>query len=222
MSTSPDITPSRPLRSDAVRNRRRVLEAARELFAERGLGVTLIEIAQRAGVGVGTVHRRFPDRAELLEDLFDGRLDELAELAHTALADRDPWHGLVWFLEQSAEMQAADRGLMELLNDASGELAHLCCIRAKLDPTSAELLQRAKDAGQVRDDVSTDDLPMIQAIMCTVIGASRDVDPNLWRRYLALLARGLSARPELIKLDHAPPELDAVGTGPRSGSTSTC
>jgi len=212
MPTSPDITPSRPLRCDAARNRRRVLEAARELFAERGLGVTLIEIAQQAGVGVGTVHRRFPDRAELLEDLFGGRLDELADFAHAALADRDPWHGLVWFLEQSAELQAADRGLMELLNDPSRELAHLCCIRAKLGPTSAELLQRAKDAGQVRDDISTDDLPMIQLIMCAVISASRDADPNLWRRYLTLLTRGLSTQPDLIKLDHDPPKPEDEGT----------
>jgi AcrR family transcriptional regulator len=73
-------TRDRPLRKDAERNRRRILDAARELFAERGLGVTLNDIAHHAGVGVGTVYRRFPDKSRLIEELFEQQIGELVAL----------------------------------------------------------------------------------------------------------------------------------------------
>ncbi len=73
--------PDKPLRRDAERNRQRILDAARELFAEHGLGVTLNDIAHHAGVGVGTVYRRFPDKAQLIEELFEQRLEDLVSLA---------------------------------------------------------------------------------------------------------------------------------------------
>src|SRR5579875_1512745 len=79
----------KPLRKDAERNRRRILDAARELFAERGLGVTLNDVAHHAGVGVGTVYRRFPDKTVLIESLFEERLEEIAERLRTAVADPD-------------------------------------------------------------------------------------------------------------------------------------
>src|SRR5689334_20697525 len=107
-------TAPRP-RKDVVRNRQRILDAAQELFAERGLGVTLHDIADRAGVGVGTIYRHFPDKAELIDLLFEERLERMEELAHQALADPDPWHAVVWFHERSLELQSRDRGLKELL-----------------------------------------------------------------------------------------------------------
>src|SRR5213083_1606102 len=76
-----------PLRKDAERNRQRILDAARELFAERGLAVTLNDIAHHAGVGVGTVYRRFPDRAQLIEALFEQRLQQVLELLEAARDD---------------------------------------------------------------------------------------------------------------------------------------
>jgi AcrR family transcriptional regulator len=96
----------RPLRRDAERNRRRILEAARELFAECGLGVTLNDVAHHAGVGGGTVYRRFPDKAQLIDALFKERIEEFAELMNSALDDPDPWPAFVRFLEQSLELQA--------------------------------------------------------------------------------------------------------------------
>src|ERR1700735_4466243 len=107
--------PDRPLRKDAERNRLRILDAARELFAQRGLGVTLNDIAHHAGVGVGTVYRRFPDKNRLIDDLFEQRLQELVGFVETAAADPDPWRGITVFLEQALELQASDRGLMELI-----------------------------------------------------------------------------------------------------------
>src|SRR3954452_17176057 len=105
----------RPLRRDAERNRQRILHAAAAAFAEGGLGVTMDEIARRAGVGVGTVYRRFPDKELLIEALFEQRLDELVELAKDALALEDAWEGLVRFFETFIAVQAADRGLKEVV-----------------------------------------------------------------------------------------------------------
>ena len=88
---------------------------ARELFADRGLGVTLNDIAHHAGVGVGTVYRRFPDKKQLIDGLFEQRLEDLVALMDIAVADPDPWRGLSGFLEHALELQAADRGLRELI-----------------------------------------------------------------------------------------------------------
>ena len=103
------------LRADAARNRGRILAAAAELFAANGLSVGLHEIAHHAGVGVGTAYRRFPDKRQLIEALFEERLDHLVELAERALAADDPWDGLTDFLEQATELQIQNRGLREII-----------------------------------------------------------------------------------------------------------
>src|SRR5437764_10570760 len=99
-------TVERPLRKDAERNRQRILDAAAELFAQRGLGVTLNDIAHHAGVGVGTVYRRFPDKADLIDGLFEQRIGSIVEIADEALADPDPWRGLTSFIERACGLQA--------------------------------------------------------------------------------------------------------------------
>src|SRR5438874_4815085 len=111
---------ARPMRKDAARNRQRILVAARELFAQRGLSATLNDLAQHAGVGVGTVYRHFPDREQLIEGLFEERIDALAAAMESALEDPDPWRGVAGFLERGLELQAADRGLQDLILGASG------------------------------------------------------------------------------------------------------
>src|ERR1700759_2523490 len=105
----------RPLRKDAELNRRKILDAAGELFAERGLGVTLNDIAHHAGVGVGTVYRRFPDKMQLIEELFEQRLEDLVALAGSVLDDPDAWYGLKTFLRHALELQANDRGVKDLI-----------------------------------------------------------------------------------------------------------
>ena len=201
----------KPLRKDAERNRRRILDAARELFAERGLGVTLNDVAHHAGVGVGTVYRRFPDKTVLIESLFEERLEEIAERLRTAVADPDPWHGIVTFLQRNFEAQASDQGLKELITAAPDGLARVARLRDQLLPLSAELMRRAKESGAIRKDVAPTDLAIVQLMIASVLDAARDVEPELWRRCLAIILRGLSARPdELGPLPVAPLSSDEV------------
>lgn len=183
----------KPLRRDAERNRRRILDAARELFAQHGLAVTLNDIAHHAGVGVGTVYRRFPDKSRLIDELFEERVEELVALMDAAAADPDPWRGLVRFLSQMAETQAADRGIKDILTSTPNGAERVCRIRDRLMPRGAELVRRAQEAGQLRPDVAVTDMPMIQLMLSALMDASHDVSPDLWRRYLALLLRGMSA-----------------------------
>ena len=187
----------KPLRVDAERNRQRILDAARELFAERGLGVTLNDIAHHAGVGVGTVYRRFPDKTKLIDDLFEQRIEDLVGFMDEAVADPDPWHGITVFLERALELQASDRGVKELLTGMPDGLERLSRIRDRLFPLGAQVVRRAHESGQLRQDIEPQDLPIVQLMITTLIDAARDVDPDLWRRYLQIVLRGLSAQPEL-------------------------
>jgi AcrR family transcriptional regulator len=187
----------KPLRVDAERNRQRILDAARELFAERGLGVTLNDIAHHAGVGVGTVYRRFPDKNKLIDDLFEQRIEDLVGFMDEAVADPDPWHGITVFLERALELQASDRGVKELLTGMPDGLQRLSRIRDRLFPLGSEVVRRAHESGQLRQDIEPQDLPVVQLMITTLIDAARDIDPDLWRRYLQIVLRGLSAQPEL-------------------------
>ncbi|MFW6186460.1 MAG: TetR/AcrR family transcriptional regulator, partial [Actinomycetota bacterium] len=89
------------LRKDAARNRERLIAAGRELFAQRGLGATLNDVAHHAGVGVGTAYRRFANKEELIEAIWQQQVDELEAILRAALAAPDPWEGLVLYLERS-------------------------------------------------------------------------------------------------------------------------
>jgi AcrR family transcriptional regulator len=184
----------RPLRRDAERNRRRILDAAAAVFAERGLGVTMDDIAHRAGVGVGTVYRRFPDKEELIDALFVDRIEAMATLAEQGLAHDDPWEGLVWFMEQALLEQARDRGLKELLFGAARGHGGVSHARERMAPVVIELFDRARASGQLRDDVEGVDTPVLQLMVGTVLDFARDVEPELWRRFLVIVLDGLRAR----------------------------
>jgi AcrR family transcriptional regulator len=187
--------PKRPMRKDAARNRQRILDAAYELFAERGLSATLNDIAHYAGVGVGTVYRHFPDREQLIDGLFEQRIDEVLALLQEALEDPDPWRGLTGFLERNLAIQAQDRGLRELILGAAGGFKRLARARARLYPVGVQLIERARAAGALRDDIEPQDVPLLQLMLASVIDVTHEVAPELWRRYLALVLRGMRAEP---------------------------
>ncbi len=186
----------KPLRKDAERNRRLILDAARELFALRGLGVTLNDIAHHAGVGVGTVYRRFPDKTVLIESLFEESFQEIADRLRAAAADPDPWHGLVTFLDGQFEAHSRDQGLKELVTATPDGVARVSRLRDELLPLSEVLVRRAQESGAMREDVAPTDLAIVQIMIGSVLDATRDVDSEAWRRYLAIILRGLSATPD--------------------------
>lgn len=204
------IDEEKPLRKDAERNRLRILDAARELFAQRGLGVTLNDIAHHAGVGVGTVYRRFPDKAQLVDDLFEQRVEDLVALADEAVADPDAWHGLRLFLERALELQANDRALKELISGTPDGMDRICRIRDRLLPRGQELVRRAQAAGQVRPDITATDIPVVQLMVGSVMDASRDVAPDLWRRSLGIVLRGLAVDPGSVPAPSADPLAPAL------------
>jgi len=141
------------LRRDAERNRQRVLKAAAEVFNERGLEVSLDEIARHAGVGVGTVYRRFRTKEELVEALFMDRLDLVAAIADQAFAEPDPWSGLVSFMERMAEVMAGNLGLRQMLMFATHGRDLTAVARERNAPLVERLVERAQAAGQLRGDV---------------------------------------------------------------------
>lgn len=203
----------RPLRRDAERNRERILRAARELFAQRGLTVSLDEIARHAGVGVGTVYRRFPTREQLIDALFQERLAEIVALAEEGLASEDPWLGLTNFIQRTLERQAADKGLKELILGTTEGRERVTQFRRLMFPLATELVRRAHASGSLREDFSPQDIPLLQLMLGAIVDASRPVAPELWRRYLALVLDGMRAEPAREPLP-APPvsvnELDQV------------
>jgi AcrR family transcriptional regulator len=184
----------RPLRADAARNRARLLEAAKEVFAERGLDATMDEIARRAGVGVGTAYRRFRNRDDLINALLEERLDEFMGIVDEALAEPDPWVALTSFLERSMEMQAEDRGFKELQLQSADGRERLRVFRARLRPLVAELMRRAREAGELREDAVAHDVLLVSLMTGAVGDFSACVEPQLWRRALAIQLDGLRAR----------------------------
>jgi AcrR family transcriptional regulator len=190
---SPSL-PARPLRRDAERNRLVILEAARGAFADLGLDVTMDEIAARAGVGVATVYRRFPDKALLVEDLFEHRLAEIEDIAEECLADEDPWAGLAGFLERTMLLVTCDRGLSEMLAGRAYGCDRVTSIRARIAPMAEALLRRAQAAGVVRADLAPSDLPLMNIMMRSVADYTATADRQVWRRALTILLDGIRTR----------------------------
>jgi AcrR family transcriptional regulator len=170
MSTAETPTPpslARPKRADALRNYEKVLAAAREAFAEGGESTALEEIARRAGVGIGTLYRNFPNRQALVEALY---IDEVEEVCRTAeqLEGGDPWQALNDWLERLIAYIGTKRALAaELLNYLDHDAALFQSCRASLYAAGEPLLRRAQEAGAVRPDVSIAD------VMQMVIGISK-------------------------------------------------
>lgn len=186
-----DDEPGRALRADAERNRQRVLVAARELFATRGLEATLNDVARHANVGVGTVYRRFATKEELVEAIFEDGIDQIAALAETALQHDDSWTAFVWFVEHLCELTATDRGLREMCYSKAYGGYRVECARLRLDPPITKLVERARADGHLRSDIESTDMPIVSLLAGTVSEWAGHVEPELWRRYVALLLDGM-------------------------------
>ena len=184
----------RPLRRDAERNRQRILQVAAEVFNERGLDVSLDEIARYAGVGVGTVYRRFGTKEKLVEALFMDRLDQIAAIADEAFEAPDPWCGLVCFMERMAELMAGNLGLRQMLMFATYGQDLVAVARQRNAPLVYRLVEQAQAAGQIRTDLKQTDIPFIVFILTEAAHLTQAANPDIWRRYLTLVLDGM--RPE--------------------------
>ncbi|MEE3849287.1 TetR/AcrR family transcriptional regulator [Gordonia sp. LSe1-13] len=181
----------RPMRKDASINRERLLDAARELFAEKGLGVTLNDIARHAGVGVGTAYRRFANKEELIDTLFEERLQAVEAVAREALDEPDPWTALTDYLTRTLQMQFGDRGLHQILDDPTLGDARINDVRTRIAPLIVELVRRAKDAGVVRSDFEPTDVTFMQSAMAPIMDSTRDLAPQVYERYLTFFLDGI-------------------------------
>jgi AcrR family transcriptional regulator len=188
---SPEILLARPKRADARRNYEKVLTAARAAFAEGGESTALEEIARRAGVGIGTLYRHFPNRQALLEALY---VNEVEEVCHSAarLDEADPWDALSGWFESLIAYLGTKRALADqLLNylDMDAPLFQNC--RASLYAAGEPLLQRAQEAGVVRSDV---EFPQVMQMVMgiTKVPAS---DPGQTEHILRIALDGLRYRP---------------------------
>jgi len=186
------VEASRPLRKDAARNRALLIQAGREVFAERGLEASLDDVAHHAGLGVGTAYRHFANKFELGRAIFTEAVDEIVETARVAARMNDPWQGIVTFMEKAAEAQTKDRGLREVLMGVH-DSAEMERINEIISPLLTELVARAKADGVVRDEVDSTDVGVAVMMLCTVADVTGDVAPGLWRRYLPMLMDGLRA-----------------------------
>jgi AcrR family transcriptional regulator len=189
-------TTEKPLRKDAERNRQRILAAAAEVFATRGLCVSLDDIAAAAGVGVGTVYRRFADKEALIEALFERKIGDIEQLARSALEVEDAWDAFAGFMYGVCRLQSEDRGLKEALLSSDRGHERLAAARDTIAPVAMQLLQRAQDAGAVRKDLGAFDVPMMHFAVGFVADTTRDVAPGYWQRVLTILLDGLRAARE--------------------------
>lgn len=212
-------TADKPLRSDAARNRERILAAAAEVFATRGLEATLDDIAAHAGLGIGTVYRRFENRDALVEALFLERLHEVGAMAGQVLDEPDSWAALRGLLEIMGEVVTSDQGLFEVLVCRPGGRS---AVRETMLPIVTAVFERAQADGHLRPDLAPTDFPMMLRMLAGIADATREVRPDLWRRYLELLLDGLRAERTEATAFTVPPieplEMDRVtqvGRAPR-------
>src|SRR5215204_190896 len=152
---------ARALRADAKRNRELILAAARDVFAERGLDAPLEAIARRAGVGQATLYRRFPTRQDLLVATFGPKLAAYTEAIDRALKDPDPWRGFCDYLTAITGMQQGDRGFRDILTLAFPAAPELRAQRDRVYRGVAELIEKAKATGRLREDFVPEDVPLL-------------------------------------------------------------
>ncbi|MEU4315170.1 helix-turn-helix domain-containing protein [Nocardia sp. NPDC024068] len=184
---------TRRLRVDAARNQQRIVDAARELFADRGLEITLDEVADHAGVGVGTVYRRFANKRELVAAVFAVHIEEFTRAAEDALGADDPWEGLVRLFEYACRHMATNRGFSEVMLELRDDPIRLGCGQDRVGPAVAAVMERARVAGVVQPEIEATDLFALIYMVDSLAEFARPVDPDIWRRYMAITLNGIRA-----------------------------
>jgi AcrR family transcriptional regulator len=184
------MTEVKPMRADARRNYERLLEEAQRAFAEHGVEASLEDIARRAGVGIGTLYRHFPTRDALLETLLRARFDAQAERARELLTHPEPLAALQTWLSGLGDATGTFRGLVELTADAlSDESSRLYASCHEMREAGSHLVERAKNEGALREDVTTDELLLL--LHAASWAGGHLPGPGGMHRLLALVFEGL-------------------------------
>lgn len=181
-------------RADARRNREKIIQGAREVFARKGASAQMEDVARAAGVGVGTVYRHFPTKEALMTEIVRRTFQSFIETGHAALAaDGEPLDLLAGVLRENCELIARDAAVQYVLTGAGQEVWEGTePEREELGAVSRELIERAQRAGTVRPDVDPEDIPMLMCGICaTMAHKAKKFD---WRRHLELGLDSLRAR----------------------------
>ncbi|MBV8702570.1 MAG: TetR/AcrR family transcriptional regulator [Acetobacteraceae bacterium] len=193
MRNEPGRTERRP-RADALRNRERVLAAAKTVFSAGGPDASLETVARRAGVGIGTVYRHFPTREALFEAVYRREVEQLVELAEQLKTDAEPVEALRRWMRSNVEFVATKKGMSTALALSARGTSHLSAYSLdRLTRAVGDLLRRAVAAGEIRADVSAEDL------LRTLVGMCYAQDKPGWQvsvlRLVDVLVDGLCRRP---------------------------
>lgn len=182
------------LRSDARDNRDRVLAVARSLFAKRGLGVTVREVARGAQVGPATVYRHFPTKRDLLDAVFADEVRACRTIVEEGCADEDPWRGFCSVVERLSVLNVGNQGFVDAFTSSSPDLDVFTEHRAASLRLLAGLALRAKAAGSLRADFVVDDLVLVLLANRGLASADAEDREAAARRFAALAIDGFSAR----------------------------
>jgi AcrR family transcriptional regulator len=182
-----------PLRKDAQRNRAALLNAARTVFAEEGLDASLEGIARRAGLAIGTLYRHFPTRMELVAAIVAEKQRAWIKAAEAAVVMEPAWDGLMFFLERTCELQAGDLAFNDIASMRFPHAPRIEAARKRAYDLVRRIVERAQTEGSLRPDITAEDLAFIVWALSRISEATHAIDPNAWRRYLALTLDGFRA-----------------------------
>ncbi len=185
-------SPVPSLRADAARNRELLLAAAEDEFAERGMQASVADIARRAGVAKGTVFRHFATKEDLIAAIVAGHTTALTSVARRLLGSADPGAALLEYLTVAAHRRQ-QRDLTFLMSASAGD-PEVARLRDELHEAVGSLVDRARECGAVRPDITGTDVFLLTCAPVHVAEYLPDPPPDLWRRYLAIIFDGL--RPE--------------------------
>jgi len=194
---------SSPLRADAARNRRRLLDAAVRVFTEKGLDAGVDEIAREACVGVGTLYRRFPTKEDLVGAVLEDRVQGIVAALEAAAAEADPWTALERALQAIGEAVVFQHAALHDIKRSGVHGPLVCAARERVLALLGEIIARGQAAGVVRADLAAVDAVALSGMLARLPAWQLEQDPGIWRRYLGLMLDGL--RPEAAHpLPHAP------------------
>jgi AcrR family transcriptional regulator len=183
------------LRADAARNLELILEAAEEAFAANGHEASVADIAARAGVGQATIFRRFETKDDLIVAVFERKVEQIAESARSAARKRRAWDGLMEFMSTMTELHRRDRGFFQsMAQQLMDKSDHVVEMKLEMKETLANLVEKAKAEGDLREDVAAEDIFAFCCAAASAASMGPDQGSRAAKRYLTVITDGMRAQ----------------------------